>query len=228
MMDFLRKHTRIIFLITILGFFAGVFIGFGSYFFGGKPDNVAEVNGKSISYRAYNQLMNRVNDSLRRENKEVTAEQMAQARQEVLQSLVQEEVFYQESRKYGIIVSDRELANDIQRYPQFQQNGAFDRMLYFRTLSEVLRMTPKEFEESRRRQIAIYKLRDLVASSVVVSNAEAVMAAQGSQRPEDIEKARAQLRQEEAMMTMNEWLKAINRTLKVTINLPDMAQAQPQ
>jgi hypothetical protein len=46
MINFLIKHKIKIFLITILGFFAGTFVGFGSYLFGEKNyfDTVAVVN----------------------------------------------------------------------------------------------------------------------------------------------------------------------------------------
>jgi len=53
----------------------------------------------------------------------ITPELMAQKRQEVLQDLIQEEVFWQEAKKYGISVSDGEVAADVSRYPAFVKDG---------------------------------------------------------------------------------------------------------
>jgi len=68
MMNFLRKHKIKIFLITIVGFFAGTFVGFGSYLFGEKNyhDAVAVVNGCKIPYKIYYALYNNTVDVMNR------------------------------------------------------------------------------------------------------------------------------------------------------------------
>ena len=60
MINFLIKHKVKIFLITIVGFFAGTFVGFGSYLFSDRSsiDTVAVVNGTEIPYRVYYSLYN--------------------------------------------------------------------------------------------------------------------------------------------------------------------------
>ena len=125
MMNFVRKHRETIFIITIIGFLAGIFVGFGSYFFIGKTpaDNVLEVNGSGVPYKRYTSLLNQVQYAMRHNNEETTDTVMAKKRQEIIQQLVQEELFWQEAQKYGIMVSDSELANDLKNYPPFQENG---------------------------------------------------------------------------------------------------------
>lgn len=232
MMDFLRRHMRIIFIITIAGFLGGAFVGFGGYFFGGGSlyDSAAEVNGNKISIKRYNYMLNRVLDNLRNNNeeKEISNETMAQKRREVLQDLIQQEVFWIESKKYGITVSDSELASDIQHYPAFQKDGQFDRRAYFQILYQVLRTTPQEFEDIRRKQIARFKLQYLLSSSVIITEPELQLEYAGTHKGDfsKFEKDRVQflesLKQEKTMMVLNEWFRQLNNTLKIRVFLDDI------
>jgi len=227
MMSFLRKHMKVIFLITIVGFLSGAFIGFGSYFFGGaaNADTAAEVNGEKIPYRRYNAMLNRVIDNMRRNKEEVNESTMNRLKQEVLQDMIQEEVFWKEARKYGISVSDQELAADIQNYPAFQRGGRFDPQAYAQILYQMLHTTAQEFELSRRRQIAIAKLRQLIASSIQVSEPEAkleYLRAHGGKMTDydkDHDKFVQNLRQEKVMLVFNEWFKQLNQTVKIRVFL---------
>ncbi len=224
---------KVIFLITIIGFLAGAFVGFGSYLFGKKTatDAVAEVNGKEISYRRFAVLLNRAVENASKEQQGTMSEEMIQQKkQEVLQDLIQEEVFWQEALKYGISVPDKELAMDIQNYPAFQKDGRFDQGAYFQVLYQVLRTTPQEFEDSRRKQIAIYKLRHLIASGVRISEAELRLEYARANRGnmKDFEKNKTEfsdkLRQEKVMMVFNEWFKQLNQTVKIEVFLNEIEQ----
>ncbi|MDI6641800.1 MAG: SurA N-terminal domain-containing protein [Elusimicrobiota bacterium] len=226
MMNWLRKNMRTIFIITIVGFIGGIFVGFGGYFFGGRggvSDAVAEVNGVRIPYRKYILLFNRIMDNLRDSQKEITEQVIQQTKQDVIQDLVQEEVFYQEAKKYGIVVTDGEVAADIQRFPAFQQDGKFSHRVYFQILAWRLRMTPQEFEGSRRRQIAIAKLRNLVTSSIKISEPELRLEyarrhnSQFTNFEKDREKFYEELQQEKTLAFMNDWYRSINASLKVRV-----------
>lgn len=224
-MNFFRKNMKTIFLITCIGFIAGIFIGFGGYFFGGRTliQAVADVNGKKISYRQFTLLYNRVIDNLRDSNTEITEEVMKQKRNEVIQELIQEEVFWQESKKYGIVVTDDEVAMSISRYPAFQSDKRFNQQLYFQILGLRLHMTPQEFEESERRRIAIAKLREFIASAIKITDNELVheylIEHQGKLTNFDKEKQEflKKVRQEKVIALFNEWYKSISSNLKVKV-----------
>jgi len=231
-MEWLRKHTRTIFMITIGGFLAGAFVGFGSYFFGNKSSNdaVIEVNGSKISYKTYIDLYNRTIDNLRREKEQPTEETIKSKKQEVLQDLIQEEVFWQEANKFGIKVTDSELAMDIQHYPAFQKDKRFDQRAYFQVLYQVMHQTPPEFEKTRRKQLAINKLRYLIASGVKITEPELrleySLANKGNMKnfDKDRDKFEEQVRQEKTMMVFNEWLKQLNQTMKIKVHLQEIEQ----
>jgi peptidyl-prolyl cis-trans isomerase D len=221
---------RAIFLITIIGFLAGAFVGFGSYFFSGKTtaDAVVEVNGEQIPYKRYENYLNRALEGMRQQKQEVSDETMKQKKQEVLQDLIQEAVFSKEALKYGITVSDGELAADIQHYPAFQREGHFDRNAYFQVVYQVLRTTPREFEDSRRAQIAIFKLRQLISSGVTITEPELKLEYFNANRGnmKDFEKDRAKfsekIKQEKTMLVFGEWFKTLNQNMKIKVHLQEI------
>ena len=225
---------RLIFGITIIGFLGGAFIGFGGYFFSNKTpaDAVVEVNGAKIPYKQYANYLSRVLDNMRQQKQDITDEVTKQKKQEVLQDLIQEEVFSSEAKKYSITVADGELAADIQHYPAFQKDGHFNQQTYFQVLFQMLHTTPKEFEESRRKQIAIFKLRQLISSSVLITEPElrleyfysnkGNMANYEKERQKFLEK----LRQEKTMLVFSEWFKTLNQTMKIKVHLDEIERGQ--
>ena len=175
MINFLIKHKVKIFLITIIGFFAGTFVGFGSYLFSDRSsiDTVAVVNGTEIPYRIYYSLYNNAINMHRQSNQEFTEATAKAIQANILQSLVKDELIYQQAEKYGIVVSNEELANDIQHFPFFvNDKGFFDSRIYFAFLNNI-RLAPKDFEEYRRKQLISRKVQVLIASAISnVSQAE--------------------------------------------------------
>jgi len=224
-MDFLRKHTRTIFIITIIGFLAGVFIGFGAYFRekGAPTDAVAKINGVKIPFKKYQSLYTRVMDNLRESNTDITDLVVQQKRQEVLQDLIQEEVFWQEAAKYGILVTDKELAATVQSFPAFQKDGRFDQQVYFQMLFYRLRMTPQEFEESQKRRIAMFKIRDIVISGLKITEQEVqfeyFMEHQGNMKKyeKDRDEFLKKLQNEKTLALLNDWYKTLSNSIKVQV-----------
>ena len=232
MMNFVRKHREAIFIITIIGFLAGIFVGFGSYFFIGRTtaDNVLEVNGSGVPYKRFTSLLNQVQYAMHHNNEETNEQAMAKKRQEIIQQLVQEELFWQEAKKYGIMVSDSELANDLQNYPPFQQNGKFSHLRYYQILGEILHSTPREFEESRKKQIAAFRLRELIASSVRITEPELELEYARSHRGnmseygKNRERFLQELKKQQTMMVFDDWMRALNQNLKVQSHLDEIEQ----
>jgi len=162
------RHKVKIFLITIFGFFAGTFVGFGSYFFGDKNyfDTVAVVNGEKIPYKVYYALYNNTLEVLRKSGQEMTDDTIKKIQSNVVNSLVLDEILWQQTKDYGISVSQDELVMDIQNHKYFlNEQGVFDSRYYFNVLNN-LRLTPKEFENMRKKQIAANKMKVLIASAI--------------------------------------------------------------
>ncbi|WP_372518957.1 SurA N-terminal domain-containing protein [Candidatus Ruminimicrobiellum ovillum] len=216
MMNFFRKHKVAIILVILIGFFGGTFIaGFGVSTFGNSAssfDTVAVINGKKIPYKYYYSLYNSTLGSLRQSGQELTDELIKLTQNQILRTLVQDELIWQQTKKYGITVSDNELAQDIQSYPYFlNANEQFDSRNYYQFLNN-LRMSPKDFESLRRKQIAANKLQLLVASATQVTKSE--MESLGSSNiPE--------LTQIKANEILNDWFDTVKKNSKIEILLDD-------
>lgn len=224
MMNFLRKHKRNIFIGTVAIFLGGTFVGFGGYIFGDRAgSDVAEVAGTRIPRRKFDFLYNRQLETLRQQNKELTSEALKQVEGEVIQELIQDEVFWQESARFGIRVTDAELSANIRAIPAFQREGLYDRGLHYNFVSRVFRITPREFDEYQRRQIAFMKLRYFISTSVYVPESEAFAdyIKKFPVKTKEWEKARADYaktyRQETVNAVFNEYLRQLNNTVKIKV-----------
>lgn len=223
--DYLAKHKRDIFIITVVGFIAGIFLGFGGYLrYSSVVDTAATVNGVKISLQKYNRLLNQAIENYRNQGYEITDEVLRSIKQQVLRDLIQEEVFWQEAKKYGIIVTDQEVYYDIMSIPAFHKDGRFDRETYYRTVILRLKMTPKEFEESRRKRIAMFKLRNFIISAVKLTPQEVQTYLQQKQPKNEEEKQQFynQLLQEKQTAVLEQWYKEINNNLKIKVFLKDL------
>ncbi|MCL2334447.1 MAG: SurA N-terminal domain-containing protein [Endomicrobia bacterium] len=172
MMNFLRKHMRKIFIVTILAFIGGTFMGFGAYLRGTSADTAAVVDGHKIPMKLYRSLYNASQTMYEEYSKApLTEDQQKQIMAGTLQAVIQDEVLYLQAQKYGVLVSDSELRSDLQSSAMFKSNNNFDIRLYYSFLNK-MHMSPKEFEEMRRKQIAGEKLKAILQSAIKVSESE--------------------------------------------------------
>ncbi len=216
MMNFLRKHKIKIFLITIVGFFAGTFVGFGSYLFGEKNyhDAVAVVNGCKIPYKIYYALYNNTVDVMNRSGQNPDENTVKRIQSTVVNSLIIDELLWQQTKKYGIIVSDEELAMDIQHHKYFlNEQGVFDPRYYFSVLNN-LKLTPKEFENMRKKQLAANKLKILIASAVSdISDSEFKTISATTAKDYALQFKNNEI--------LNDWFEQIRKDAKIKITMED-------
>ena len=224
MMNFLRKHKRNIFIVTVTIFVGGTFVGFGGYLFGDRAgSDVAQVAGKRIPRRKFDFLYNRQVDELRQRDKELTSDVLKQVESEVIQELIQDEVFWQEAARFGIKVTDAELAANIRSIPAFQREGIYDPRLHYNFVRQVFRITPKEFDEYQRRRIAFAKLRYFISTSIYVPESE-ILSDYNKKFPGKLkawEKEKTDYinsyRQEVVNAVFNEYLKQLNNTVSIKV-----------
>jgi peptidyl-prolyl cis-trans isomerase D len=206
---------QIIFIITIIGFFAAIFIGFGSYLFGSQPsvDTILKINGTKVPSKLYNTLY--ANALLQIQNSSsatVTQEQATQLKTRTVEALIQDEIFYQQALKYKIMISDDELRNNIINSPMFRENNAFNQRLYNMFLSNI-NMTPKEYEDFMRKQIIVQKFKNFLISSVKITNSEFSLISQLNPNLDVNTYAQYKVNR-----ILNEWYVNILKTSKVNVN----------
>jgi len=176
MLDVLRKRKRSWVVTFLLGLVVVVFV----LFYGGRnirepeTEKVAEVNGEVISQREFGAQYQKMVDVYRNVLKgELTPETLKNLRLKntVMDDMIQQRLLLQEGRRLGLEVTDEELMEAIARVPEFQIDGRFSKNRYLQLL-RANRINPGEFEEERRRELAVQKLYGLILDAVRVSENE--------------------------------------------------------
>ncbi len=164
MMSFLRRYHRSLFIATIVIFLLGTFVGLGGYLFSSRDmgQAVASVGGTKIPYAVFSARVNNYLDALRSRGTDVTDDVSKQVKQGMLRDMIVDELLSQKAGAMGIVVTDEELARDIQNTPAFQRNGAFSQDLYYAAIRQVYHQTPEQYEAMRRKQIKATLFKQLI------------------------------------------------------------------
>ncbi len=75
-------------------------------------------------------------------------------------------VMFKESKRYGITVSDKEVAEYLRSHPLFVRSGKFDEKIYGYFLHYNVGTSPRDFEEAIRKNLAIAKLEDALTKDL--------------------------------------------------------------
>jgi hypothetical protein len=164
MLKSMRKHAKYFYVLFVLVILSFIFWGVGRI---DQPTGVpvAVIGDEVITVQDYWNAYQRTVDLYRDIYKEEFDEEKLNLKKNVLDSLVTEGVLYVAARQAGITVSDAELQEAITNDPEFMRDGVFNRQIYLRTL-ELNRITPKYYEDGRRRDIMRDKLKRLIEDSV--------------------------------------------------------------
>ena len=92
-------------------------------------------------------------------------------REQALDGLIDRTVLLNQTRKLGITISDAELRDVIVADPNFFAEGRFDPTLYKRVVQSGLRLTVPDYEETRRQDLAIQRLQQVVQDGVILDDA---------------------------------------------------------
>jgi peptidyl-prolyl cis-trans isomerase D len=175
-------QPRRVISIVVIGVIAFIFaINWGPGSRGcesGRPaetaTNAALVNGKEISLRDFNRAYQGQLQMYRNQGMPIPdslAKQVGLPKQ-VLEQLVNSELWAQAADRNGVAASDEELAELIRNNPDFQKDGAFNMDSYNDALTNYYRKTIPEYEADLRRRLAAFKMQELVGNQATVSDDE--------------------------------------------------------
>ena len=182
MISWMQKHNKYLvwtIWVATIAFIGAGFVGWGSYDFGAKAGNVAKVGNIEISqtklntvysdiYGQYNQQMQGQLDE--KKAKEMGLIQMAFTRINTQAKLLN---FAQEN---GIVVSDEEIAGQLEQIKAFQKDDTFNKEIYQGFLNS-RRIKAKVFEEQLREELTITKTLDLLQVEALPLEVESISAA---------------------------------------------------
>ena len=212
MMNFFRQHVRAIFIITIAAF-VGVIVFGAVVNFSGSNDYVVKVNGKKVPLRLYMFVYENAVESYQKVyGRYLSDKEKQQIKSNILQVLIQDEIFYQQSKFYCLSVTDEELSLDLQNSLQFKENGIFSPTKYM-TFLKTVGMSPKEYELLRKKQISGVKLKMLLVSCIKLWNYEI-----NSITQQNIKTTREELFNAKVNMILNEWYQQEMKNSKIVTN----------
>ena len=163
MLDLLRSKAQSPFiqgtiLIIVLVF---VFWGVGSSY-RGTINKVADVNKQPITYEEFKKAYDRIVDQYRTQFGGTLPKGLIESLgidQQVIDQLIQRELLRQGAHKMGIMISDLEVKQSVEKMEAFRTNGAFNVEQYNAILTGSW-MTPISFEESMRSDLITSKIVD--------------------------------------------------------------------
>ena len=151
-------------LIGVTFVFVGVTPGFITSQF------AAKVDGQEIGRAAFENAYQ--NELQRNPNLAGAADTLrVQVRRAVLENLVREQLILNYVSDQGYQISDQQVANFLQRIPDFQVDGQFNRETYD-ALLEANNINPADFEREQRQNLRTQQLQRAIGASAIVTPAE--------------------------------------------------------
>lgn len=164
----IQKHKRlaaIVIAVASISFLFWMFTVSDIQQMFGLKRCVASVNGSCITVREFRFELLKFSSLLDRE------ELRDLVKRQVLGTLIAREALYQKAYEMGLIASDKEVAQEIKKDPNFQINGKFSLETY-REVLERLGITPEEYEETLRKVLSVQRLLSFVESGVYLTDEE--------------------------------------------------------
>ncbi|TDJ49102.1 MAG: hypothetical protein E2O45_05250, partial [Nitrospina sp.] len=177
MLKYIRSHALVkVFLwVIIIAFVATIFYSWGA---GGQVEGanktIATVNGMKIQVNEFNRAYGNILNFYRDQFHDQFSDEMAaklNLKENALEALIQNRLILAEAEKMNLLVSNQELVSSISKRPEFQKDSQFSNVLYQNYLN-FNRITPREFEESQRKDILRKKLEEVIKASTQISESE--------------------------------------------------------
>ncbi len=187
MFDFVHKNKRLIQVVLVLMIIPFAFFGLDSYTRSmGGADDVANVDGQSVTVREFNeelrQQMDRIRGILGR-GADLSTFDTPEARSGLLDNLIDRRVLATAAVKSRLAISDEQLRELISTMPAFQVDGKFSKSTY-EALLQAQNLTPAGFESRLRYDLSMSQLSRSLVGSAIQSRAVSgrLAALEGQQR----------------------------------------------
>ena len=182
MISWMQKHNKYLvwtIWVATIAFIGAGFVGWGSYDFGAKAGNVAKIGSIEISQTklnmVYSDLYGQINQKMNGKLDDKKAKELGLIK-EAFKRINTQTKLLNFAKDLGIIVSDSEIANYLQKIKSFQKDGQFNKEIYKGFLT-AKRMKANVFEEQLREEITIAKTFKLLTTSALPLEVEAIMSA---------------------------------------------------
>ena len=176
MLGYLRENTGNWIIKIFLGIIVIVFVFLGVGSFGSKRNNsIATINDKPITMDEYKQAYKSIVDQMRARFGKNLNDDILKAlnvKQQAIDSLIEQKLILAQADSLKINVSDEELQQSLLSIKAFQRDGQFNLAQYKKVLS-LNSLNSEMFEQNQINSLRLAKVRDMVLSTVTVSEKEA-------------------------------------------------------
>jgi peptidyl-prolyl cis-trans isomerase D len=176
MLDVLRRNAGSWAIKIVLSFIALTFIWWGVGTYSERGRNVAAtVAGETITTGELAEAAAGLEKTYREVYGPAFTPEMAKTldlQKQALDSLIQRKILMKEADRMGLSATDTEVQREIAATPAFQADGQFREDRY-RSVLSYNRVTPGEFEASKRTEITLKKMDGLLAAGALVPETEA-------------------------------------------------------
>lgn len=182
MLGIMRKYQqsiviKIVFGIIVLSFIGTIFLVWGRGEGQLTPSSyVAKVDGTKINYEEFQRTYYRLRDiysQIYGQSLTPEIEKQLGLKKQALNSLIDAMLVRNAAEDMGIKVSKDDVQQAIAAMPAFQKNGAFNFDLYVQLL-RANRISPDDFEKSKRTDLMIKMAEDKIKARAQVSDEEAL------------------------------------------------------
>lgn len=167
MITWMQRHKKWLIItiwVSTIAFVGAGFVGWGQYSYGDKAGAVAKVGEVEISMgelqKSYSNLYQQYAQMFQGNFDEEKAKQFGLQKQ-ALQQLVNQALLINLAHSFDLAVSDQELYDQLKNDKNFLKNGAFDKEIYKRVLSQN-RLSIAEYEKELKKQLLIQKMITLL------------------------------------------------------------------
>ncbi len=159
----------------VIGFIAFVFIFYGVYtpktqqaMQGGA---VGSINGDAVTALEFNRIMNRYAENLKQRGFQEEQLKMLGIQNWAWEEIVNQKLLASEASRQGVLPSEGEVRDQIQKIPAFQKDARFDLAQYKQVLSSN-RLSAAQFEQSVRDGLLMEQWQEYFKRRAIVSDAE--------------------------------------------------------
>jgi len=181
MISWMQKHNKYLvwtIWIATIAFIGAGFVGWGSYSFGSKAGNVAKVGDVEIKQSqlnmVYSNIYSNVNQQLKGKLDEEKAKKLGLV-QRAFSILSTQAKLINFAKDAGLVVSDKELSENIENMPIFQKDGKFNKEIYNNYLSSQ-RLKARDLEATLKNDMLVAKTLKLLEVPALPLEAEAFAA----------------------------------------------------
>jgi peptidyl-prolyl cis-trans isomerase D len=165
--------------VATIAFIGAGFVGWGSYKYGSKASAIGQVGSIEISNAklnfTYQNLYERYNELFKGKFDEEQAKKMGLTKQ-AFRSLASQAQLLNLAKQYGIVVSEKELADYIASMNVFHENGVFNKQVY-NTYLQNRRLKSSTFESILSDELTFQKLLSLIEHPAVQHETKTVASA---------------------------------------------------